>query len=99
MKELAFLSGELKAIKEGMASIEAFAATPAASCGRFGVISKDFLPTSKALVTKIEGLFQKAQGLYGDLITYFGESDPSVSQKTLAEFFGVLHNFGVAFEV
>jgi len=97
VKEIGFLSGELKALKEGIENIQAFSSKPEADYGKFGSMMKDFLPTSTALIGKIEGLFGKAQGLYNDLLTFFGENDASVT-RSFADFFGVILSFSIVFE-
>jgi len=97
LKEMGFLSGELKALKESISQITEFMLKPGAQSGRFAVVMKEFLPTSSALVSKIETLFQKAQGLYGDLVNFFGENDGG-AQKSFGEFFGNIFAFSVAFE-
>jgi len=96
LKEMAYLSGELKSLKESISQIQEFMTKPEANIGKFGETMKEFLPTSSALVAKIEALFSKCQSLYNDLITFYGEADTTT--KSFGDFFGVIFGFSVAFE-
>jgi len=96
LKEMAFVSGELKHLKESISQIQEFMQKPDSKAGKFADIMKDFLPTSSALVSKIEALFQKAQNLYNDLINFYGESEGTPT--SFGDFFGVIYGFCVAFE-
>jgi len=96
LKEMAFVSGELRHLKEAISQIQEFAQKPESKTGKFTDVMKDFLPTSSALVSKIEALYQKAQNLYTDLINFFGESEGTPT--SFGDFFGVIYGFCVAFE-
>jgi len=96
LKEMGFLSGELKSLKDSISQIQEFITKPESNVGKFAETMKEFLPTSSALVAKIEALFSKAQSLYNDLITFYGEADSST--KSFGDFFGVIFGFSVAFE-
>jgi len=96
LKEMSFLGGELKTLKDSISDIQTFMLKPEANVGKFAETMKEFLPTSTALVSKIETLFSKAQSLYNDLITFYGEAD--TTSKSFGDFFGVIFGFCVAFE-
>lgn len=94
---MSFLSGELKTLKDSISEIQEFMNKPDSKVGKFSDTMNEFLPTSTALVAKIEALFSKAQSLYNDLVNFYGEAESA--SKSFGDFFGTVFGFSVAFEV
>eukprot|EP01125_Pyxidicula_operculata_P017554 TRINITY_DN6145_c0_g4_i2.p1 TRINITY_DN6145_c0_g4~~TRINITY_DN6145_c0_g4_i2.p1 ORF type:complete len:346 (-),score=84.97 TRINITY_DN6145_c0_g4_i2:93-1130(-) len=94
LSQLSIIKEDLKALNDGLAMIEKFNTEDASQVGKFKDVMNKFVPTSKQLLEKLKGLFDKGESLYKELITMFGEPDTT----TLNEFFGTIDKFCITFE-